>query len=66
MAEAEGTAPLASARMTALPNPAASTNKRGHPSAMDVLVCLAEAEGFEPSRGFETSTRLAGGRHRPD
>jgi hypothetical protein len=26
----------------------------------------AEAAGFEPARGFKTSTRLAGGRHRPD
>ncbi len=26
----------------------------------------AEAGGFEPPRGFETPTRLAGGRHRPD
>jgi len=27
---------------------------------------MAEAEGFEPSMGFKTQTRLAGGRHRPD
>lgn len=26
----------------------------------------AEAAGFEPARGDEPSTRLAGGRHRPD
>jgi len=27
---------------------------------------VAEAEGFEPSTGDKTRTRLAGGRHRPD
>lgn len=27
---------------------------------------MAEAAGFEPARSFETPTRLAGGRHRPD
>jgi len=27
---------------------------------------MAEAAGFEPAMGFESQTRLAGGRHRPD
>ena len=30
------------------------------------ITAMAEAEGFEPSMGFKTQTRLAGGRHRPD
>ena len=33
-----------------------------HPGAFGT----AEAAGFEPAMGFESQTRLAGGRHRPD
>ncbi len=39
-------------------------SREAPPGPRDIAV--AEAEGFEPSRGFETPTRLAGGRHRPD
>lgn len=30
------------------------------------VLIRAEAAGFEPARGVYSSTRLAGGRHRPD
>ena len=33
--------------------------------ALGILTGGAEAAGFEPARGCEPSTRLAGGRHKP-
>ena len=38
-----------------------------HPLPLVVAeAAAAEAAGFEPARGLKPSTRLAGGRHRPD
>ena len=56
-------APDANALLLGISNSRLSRPERAR---FEGQVELAEAEGFEPSRGFKTPTRLAGGRHRPD
>ena len=49
-----------------LPNPQYPNLLVPDPGKPDRALTTAEMEGFEPSRGLKTSTRLAGGRHKPD